>query len=160
MNRLTSLIITAVVIILWVACDVQRDPCLQPKNVTLRARFLRPADTGTQFLDTTLPHPVYGVLDSPFHFSIPSGSSVLQFFLSPLADSTKYIIVPDSANPIVDTIAFYYQRQLQFLSNACGYTYYFTITGVTSTRHSIDSVVLNNASVTSNANVDHVKIYF
>ncbi len=98
--------------------------------------------------------------NTPLKGTLYAKSSIFTLSLSPQADSTFWFFAADSAagSPF-DTLLFRYNRQLQFVSNACGYTYYFGLKGVQSTHHIIDSVSITNASVTNNANVTHLQVY-
>ncbi|WP_123985265.1 DUF6452 family protein [Taibaiella soli] len=153
-----------------VACETQRDPCLTPTTVYVRAGAYRFADTGTAVLDTFLLNPILGPADSP-QKGYSAGQNVNKFYneitLNPTVDSCSWYFVPDSAYlDRRDTITFYYYRQLKFISNACGYTYYYSINNVKSTRHgfadnihAIDSVVLSSGTINGNANIENLKIY-
>jgi len=142
------------------SCETERDPCLQPTSVPLRIHALRPSND-TSSIDTLLPDPWWKPLDSPVALTFGSNVSNFNLLLSPISDSCKYTLQPDTAVAAFDTLTFYYNRRLQFISNACGYTYFFTLLQVRSTTHNIDSVKLNNGDVNSNVNTpEHVKIYF
>lgn len=149
----------------WVACDQERDPCLQPRTVVTRLHTYRvmETDTGVAVFDSTLPKPIIGVVDSPNVFAYLKPASQFAVILSPLADSTKLFVIPDSAKQTQfdkDTITLFYRRKLQFISTACGYTYYYSIFNEHHTTNNIDSVKIFNGEVTNNVNVEHIKIYF
>ncbi|XZF15988.1 DUF6452 family protein [Chitinophagaceae bacterium MMS25-I14] len=168
-DRNVLLVLLVLFAICWGACETERDPCLTPVNVYVRAGTYRISDTNNIVLDTLLVNPVLGSVDSSDTVFL-AGHSVNKFSgitLSPHADSCRWFLQPDSLYPQRrDTLTFYYQRQLKFISNACGYTYYFNISSVKSTvhafadsTHAIDSVVLNNGSINGNANIENLKIY-
>ncbi len=177
MNKPTFKIvfISLVACLFIIACKTERDPCLQPVNVQVKMEFKRRvADTGTAIIDTNFVNMLMNPLDSPRHF-VDTGSiigsanpSLLYIRLSPLADSCRWYIQPDSAQPSRrDTITFFYQRQLHFISNACGYSYYFNIDSLHFTRrsiadqyHSIDSITITTPFVNGDANKTHLRIYF
>lgn len=149
--------------ILFASCTPERDPCLQPKSVSLRFGTYKTADTGTLGKDSTLPAAIIGMVDSPYIFYLGAKSNKFQLLLSPLADSVRWFIMPDSnaANKVLrDTITFHYQKHLHFISTGCGYNYYYTLSNITQTDNYIDSIKINNAEVTTEANIEHVKIFY
>lgn len=158
------LVIAALAAIFIASCKPVRDPCLEPKIVNLRAGVYRHADTGTAIIDSALTTPILVALDAPLTpnaFIYTTRTSKLLFTLNGNSDSTRWIIQPDSTVTAPrDTLTFYYAHQLQFLSNACGYTYFYFLNSLSTTRHAIDSVFITNQAVTSTANVEHVKIYY
>ena len=80
--------------------------------------------------------------------------------LSSTTDSCQWIFKADSALTDYDTLNFYYRRQLKFLSNACGYTNFYTLDSVHVTKNKgIDSIILTNNSVTNDVNTRQLKIY-
>jgi hypothetical protein len=147
----------------FTACDQERDPCLQPTSFSVRIGCYTPPDTGTIPVDTALPNIIVGALDndSAIYWIVGADNiSKFELILNPQADSCRWFIRPDSAVNVVDTLSFYYDRRLQFISNACGYSYYYSLQRVNSTRHSIDSVKIKDADVNNNANTEHVQIYY
>ncbi len=154
-----------------VSCNTERDPCLQPQNVFLRMQFLRKAaDTGTAFVDTLLPYMRLNPLDHPLPYMSAGAQNIGAFNirLNPDADSSRWYLQTDSSEAHRrDTITFHYERELHFISNACGYTYYYRLNEVRSaprtladTLHSIDSVVITQREVNNEAGKTHVNIYF
>jgi len=148
----------------YISCTQERDPCLQPKIMLLRIGAYQRVDTATT--DTSLPHPFVAAID--FNDSIKAvndgsaATSKFSVYLSPQADSARWLIWPDTALSVntADTITFYYDKSLQFLSNACGYTYFYNLHSVHTTNHSIDSAVISNYSVNDDASKEHLKIYY
>lgn len=145
------------------ACEQERPPCLQPRTVSLIAGCYQNADTGLTSRDTLLPNlNAAGLFADSLKLWILGSKNVRQFplTLSPLADSCQWVIQPDSAATPLDTLTFMYNRRLQFISNACGYTYFYTLNQVRFTRYNIDSVIIRNPTVNSDANIQHIRIYF
>lgn len=158
-------ILLVLTIVAFIAgCETERDPCLTPRSTLVRAgAYRRVSDTGTAVVDTSLPSPVFTALTTftdTNTFIQLSGRNKFTFQLSDLSDTCRWVLRPDSAAAVRDTITFYYQRQLHFISNACGYNYYFYLQRVSSTRNAIDSIIINNTDITSNASAEHIKIYF
>lgn len=165
----TLLACTACLVLM--ACETGRDPCLQPVNVAVKLRFYqKAADTGAAFRDTLLPNMLINPLDNPAVYTVSGVKSVSSYNirLSPLDDVCRWYLQPDSARPDRrDTITFRYERRLHFISNACGYTYYFNLSNVKpsgrvlgDTIHSIDSIVIADRDVNGDAGKEHVKVYF
>lgn len=146
------------------ACTQERDPCLQPTNALLTIGCYRIADTGKATIDTLLPN-VSLYSDSngyrKYWYYGQKGISKLSLPLASTIDSNTWYLQPDSAINLLDTIKFRYNRSLEFISNGCGYTYFFNLIAVTYTHHLIDSIHITNNEVNLNANAaEHLKIYF
>jgi hypothetical protein len=150
------------------ACTQQRSPCYEPKIVSAVIGTYRIVDTSS--IDSLLPQPAFTCLDTPLSQEI-AANNIFTPLLSPHADSTRWLLIPDRFNPddsadvatpveFYDTLTFYHTKELNFISNACGYVYYYTLTNVTTTYHSIDSISLLNNTVDNNANTQHIRIYY
>lgn len=150
--------------VVLLSCQQQRDPCLQPKIMTLQVGTYQVPDTA--IIDTALPAPFIAAIDFTDSIKVTvNGTNNLNKFslyLSPQADSCRWLVWPDTAAAITtaDTLTFYYDKSLQFLSNACGYTYFYNLHSLHTTNHSIDSVVINSYNVNNDASKEHVKIYY
>lgn len=146
-------------LLVFAACkdEDERDPCFEPKNIYLNAGAYK-ADTVIR--DTALPNLILGPVDSARFLDFDANSRKFLLFLSPLSDSCRYYLQPDSGASLKDTLTFSYTRRLEFLSNACGYTYFFNLQQVRHTRHLIDSVRINNFDITNNASTEHLRVYF
>ncbi len=145
-------------------CTQERQPCLTPKTASLNMEFVHYAtDSATTTIDTALPMAIFGAITAPDtvkYTLYKSPSANFTISLSPDADSCSWLVFTDSFYVRPDTISFKYQRKLQFLSNACGFTYFYSLSSVQTTHKSIDSVLITNPSVTNNANATkQLKIY-
>jgi len=158
----TTLCILFVFAGLWTAsCTVDRDPCLLPTNTSLRLGAYQVNDSNNAIIDSFLPKPVWIAIDSARGIQFTDKTAKFSLRLSSVTDSCRYALQPDSAIAAFDTLTFYYDRHLQFLSNPCGYTHYFSLKHIRSTYHQVDSVRISNAEVNSDANSpEHVQIYF
>jgi hypothetical protein len=146
--------------ILIASCEQERSPCLQPTTVYVRAHTYQHLADST-ITDTLLPDPRWIAIDSGVALTYGKKISRFTFPLSPMADSARYALQPDSAVSGFDTMVFYYKKRLQFLSNSCGYTYFYSLEDIKSTLHLIDSVKLRNGDVNNDVNTaEHVQIYF
>lgn len=150
--------------ICYISCTQERDPCLQPKIMLLKIGAYQRVDTS--IVDTALPHPFIAAIDFNDSIKVVNDGSAatnkFSVYLSPLADSARWLIWPDSSLSVntADTITFYYDKSLTFLSNACGYTYFYNLHGMHTTNHSIDSAVISSYSVNDDASKEHLKIYY
>jgi hypothetical protein len=121
--------------------------------------------TDTTFADSVLVNLNLATINDSLIYLYYGSKNVVNFFarLSPKTDSCVYIIQPDSAVNSLDTIQFFYGRRLQFISNGCGYTYFFTLDSTHYSRHNIDTIRIVNHDVTTDANTkpyEHVQIFF
>ena len=145
----------------WMACTQERDPCLTPKIASLNINTQHlPIDTSTVFIDTALPSAVFIPLTTTPNKTGTIYPQQANFTISLSPDSTicKWAVTTDTPNFPYDTITFYYERKLQFISNACGYTYFYNIDSVHTTHLFIDSIHILNTSVTNNVNTKHLQI--
>ncbi len=158
-----ALLITIVVTV--VSCSQERQPCLTPKIASLNMRFVHyTADSAIALqstVDTALPKAIFGAItDNGLSSAIYiAPSAYFTISLSSVADSCKWRFTADSVSQSYDTLSFYYQRKLQFLSNACGYTYFYALDSVHTTHNNTDSVLITNPSVTNDVNTKQVKIF-
>jgi hypothetical protein len=158
-------IVIAITSIYFTACEEVKNPCLLPKTAPVGIGFYRTveSDTGMYIKDSVLPSPIMAALDSPYAFVFATPASKYKILLSPIVDSTKIFIAPDTLNRTPsgrDTVVFYYTRKLHFLSTACGYTHFFSLLEVKTTNHLIDSARIVKSEITNTADVEHVKIYY
>jgi hypothetical protein len=164
MTKAAYLLLIALSFIAAYSCKTdERDPCLQPRTVVLRAHSYHHADTGTAISDTLLPNPILQPLTGGttlYYYGGVKRIANLSLSLSNVVDSCTWVIQPDSAIALSDTLTFYYTRQLRFLSNACGYTNFYNILRVATTTHALDSAIIAHSDVTSDANVEHLKLYY
>ena len=167
-NRRIIILLAILMSLTWAACKESVTPtCQEPTTASLYIHCYHYAvDTSTVPTDTVLPYASLGSLGTPTRYTqYITASSIYAITLSPFADSCQWAIIADSlrllSGETYDTMTFHYQRQLNFLSNACGYTYFYTLDTVLTTRHNIDSVIITNTGVTLNANgTSQLAIYF
>lgn len=169
-NLFTVIIAVFISLLFTSSCSTERDPCLTPTTVYVRTGAYRVADTGTAIIDTFMVNPIVGTVDTHL-VAYLAGPGINKLYnvitLKPTQDSCSWFIQPDSLYPQRrDTFTFYYQRQLKFISNACGYAYYYSLDRVKSTVHAfadsihgIDSVVIANGNINGNGNIENLKIY-
>jgi hypothetical protein len=144
------------------ACTQQRSPCLTPKIASLIIEAAHyPTDTATTTIDTALPHAVFVAMPpgDTLRATIYNQQSQYTISLSPDSTSCRWEFTTDSFKHSYDTLTFFYRRSLQFISNACGYTYFYSLDSVHTTHLIADSVQILNSSVTNNVNTKHLKIF-
>lgn len=146
--------------LLFSSCTQERQPCITPKYASLILKTVR-LNASASVIDTPMPAAVFGAItDSGTKGIIFPRSATFSLSLSPVSDSCRWIFAPDTTTGTpADTITFKYNRQLEFISNACGYTYFYGLTGVTSTNRNIDSIIIKNTSVTNNVNNSHLQVF-
>jgi uncharacterized protein DUF6452 len=160
--RYLLIILMALCGIAWAACTQTRLPCLTPKTAILTLESMhKTSDTATIFYDTALTSAVFVALTKTGADTekIFSQQATFVLSLSPDTGFSAWLVKTDTTAVTFDTIFFYYKRQLQFLSNACGYTYFYSLDSVHGKGRMIDSVHLNNTSVTTNVSTKHLQIY-
>ena len=139
--------------------DELRDPCLQPTNVAVRLSSKQVRDTLQ--IDTNLPKAILVPIGGKGALGFNTGANTLSLYLSPLADSCRYLLSADSFATTLDTLSFFYSRKITFLSNACGFTTFFTLSSAAVTHNAIDSFRLANHLVNNDANSPaHLLLYF
>jgi hypothetical protein len=162
-HKYSLIVLVAICGIVCAACKQQRQICLTPKIASFTIESMhKTSGTDTGFVDTALPAAVFvAVTDSGKKDSFQyTQSSLFTISLSPLSDSCKWAFKPDTLTTIaLDTLTFYYKRNLQFLSNACGYTYFYSLDSAHTTHKSIDSFHITNTSVTNDAKAKHLQIF-
>lgn len=161
MTKLLKYLSVVFIVLVFAACKQQRQTCLTPKFATLNVETMHIPTPGAAFADTAPPFPTFvAITNSGEDISNYSRQSTFTLSLSPLADSAQWLFKTDTAGAVIfDTITFHYKRNLQFLSNACGYVYFYLISTVSTTHNIIDSVHIANANVTNNVNTKHLQIY-
>jgi hypothetical protein len=169
-QRTYLLFIVLLVCIGWMSCKQERPLCFQSKDVPLRLSTFQAAerDTGLFIGDSTLPNAWMAAIDTATRVMVNAsgGQKDFNLYLSPHSDSTRFAIFADSLAKIggsrfaSDTITFYYERKLQFLSVACGYIYFYNLKRARTTTNNIDSVIIIGAEVNNAPAVKHVKVYY
>ena len=155
------LVLYLLIIVILVSCTHERQACLTPKIASFKIECVHePTDTSTIPIDTALPNAVFGCFTSNgLVSSIYSQQSIFTLSLSSVSDTCKWLFTTDSLKHSFDTLVFYYQRQLQFLSNACGYAYFYSMDSMHTTHNNIDSEFIITKSVTNDVKPTHIHIY-
>ncbi len=76
--------------------------------------------------------------------------------LSPMTDSTDFVV---HFNETVDTIRVFYQRQLYFVSDECGFSMSFKLDSLKHSYNRIDSIKIKQPNILP-VNEEHIRLYF
>jgi hypothetical protein len=163
MRKFLAVGIIALPGVLWLSCTQERQICLTPKIVNLRAEFMRKATATADFSDSALPSGRFIALtnNGPQGFQSRQQSATALFSLSPDTNFCQWAYRTDSnSSTVFDTLSFYYRRQLHFISNACGYTYFYTLDSAHTTHIFTDSLRVVNSSITNDVTTpNHLQVY-
>jgi hypothetical protein len=157
MNRGILLSLLSLVMGLLVCCEDYKD-CNSPVETSLGIRFYRQTHDTDQ--DTTLPGlTVYGIgrADSLLADTLPASSLFVP--LRQDMDTTAFFLKPDSTRHTGDTLTLAYTRTLHFISSGCGFTTYYQLDTVYSTRHFIDSLAVPQKKIVT-THATNVKLYY
>jgi len=176
--RCLSFIGLLVLIVAFLSCETSGPECYEPVNVQARSVFVYAdsidtvytveTDTNSYLVDTTIFRsgdlfPLassFEVIDVDSHIVVNGyGTSSVGVPLNALADSVRYRYRVDTGSTLYDTLTFYYNSLVHFISNSCGYTYYFTLNSVRSTNNFTDSAVLSDVNVNNQGQSRHVLRY-
>ena len=163
----------------WASCETKGPECYQPITVNLsngfivtdsvRVYYYIPPDStrndsiGFVYHDSIMAFSEMKVLDKDTLFRLigtEAPNNVMSISLDPSTDSIRYTFRADTASSVFDTITYYYTSTIHFVSNSCGYNYYYTLNNVKSTGNMLDSIALINNQVTNDASVRNVQFYF
>ncbi len=158
--RYLPVILLLLCLIGCMACSQQRLPCLNPVTASLIVNTVHmKTDTSSAPVDSSLPKAAFYPLSTEKNdTSRYQPSSLFTLTLSPDTSFCQWIYSADATQPF-DTLSFFYRRRLEFISNACGFTYYFDLDSVRTTHWHTDSVDILNTSVNDNVNTKHLQIY-
>ncbi len=155
-----NILLTALILIaIFIGCsDSATDFCLsnqQAAQITFYSIYTSDEDADN---DSTVEEVyVYGLnrADSLIYDSVSISEAFLP--LSMLNDTTEFVI---KVKTLRDTLRFYTSKELNFISEECGYIFDFTIDSVNFTQNNfIDSVVISNPDVIYSENLENVKVY-
>lgn len=159
MNMVKVNLLACVILIVLYSCN-QKNLCVEPQLVGVRGGFYQ-RDTANTFKDTLLKNANLIFGENLTYFQNIKKYNKFKFPLSQQLDSSLVIFQSDSLQvspATIDSLLFIYQRNLHFISSACGYETIFNLYQIKYTTHVIDTVMIQTQEVTSNANFEHVKI--
>lgn len=142
-----------------ISCN-QSATCYEPQNIAMRGGLFQ-YDTDNKLIDTLMNNALIIFGDSTIYYQPIKQNSNFSFPLSQFNNSVSFVFQADSASMAsdnFDTIQLAYDRELTFISTACGYQHHFTLKTVNYTQHLIDSVIISTASITNDINKQHLQI--
>jgi hypothetical protein len=147
---------------LFGAACTNKSVCLEPQTVALRGGFYYSnSDSTISLKDSFVVNANIYFGQGNSYFNNLKNASKFSVTLSTISDSSLIIFQSDSSNFMAetfDTIRAYHENELNFISVACGYQFYHQINKITYTKHSIDTIYLNNTRVNNDVNKEHLKI--
>ncbi len=151
----------SVILLFLTICSIfsctKQDACLQYTTNSALARFRTYTDT-LSLKDTVMPNPL--AVYSNFAIAFPA-STQCTFTLNGQNTFTEVYLYPDSSNlATVDTLLFYYQPQLNFVSKECGFNYFYTIDSVKSTGKYIKKINVLNPEINNKVNTLHLELVY
>jgi hypothetical protein len=151
--RLSFVISACIFILLYSSCKRECD--YVPVSV-LSVRFYTIANNNevTTSIDSLLAYPV-GIEDSIL-YDWSKNVNAIRLPLAPHWDHSSFVL---RLNEFTDTVQLFYQRQLYFVSEECGFSMNFKIDSIFSTYNKIDSVSIIQPSVQV-INEEHLRIFF
>ena len=160
------------------SCESEQPECYQPTVVTSNISFVRkrvdtfpivdsstgiPRDSlAISYPDSFMIAPRAALLNDSLNLTINTSgrTSVIATILNPDVNQVSYSLQYDTNVALLDTVQIFYRSSLKFISNSCGYTYFFNIDSVKSTKHVADSIFIFKPAVTNDASVRHIGLYF
>lgn len=166
-------------LIIIASCESKEPDCYQPTIVQVLCKFkfrdtqIVPVPVGSDtnnvindtidiFPDSAMNAPQMRIIGESNDILIQGarGDKSLRILLNYSKDSIRYTFRTDTTSNVFDTITFYYEPSLHFISNNCGYNYFYNIQKVAHTTHMIDSFAIPNGNVTDDAKTENVQFYF
>ncbi len=151
----------AILMIVLVACE-SSSLCLSGQNAIQATLYS--ASSGVA-KDTTLNGVYLWGLEMATNENMPliaDSASVSDMYLpTDIERDTTVMIIRELtvASDLQDTMMFIYERELNYVSGDCGFTYNLMLDTVITTLNMIDSVVIEYPSVKYNENLENVKIF-
>ena len=130
----------AVMTFVIVSCSVQ--PCYEETNPLMNTVLLA---SGTGEIATADSLRVRGVsATDTVEFVDTRNATSFSLPLDPASDLSLFYI---TVNGIHDTAVIYYTRLPHLVSPECGYTFFTSVTGVSTTHNIIDTLIIENSKV-------------
>ncbi|WP_282037472.1 DUF6452 family protein [Saccharicrinis aurantiacus] len=150
-------IVIVVLVLLGVSCTGSDDICLSGQMSATTGFYSNRSSTETTDKDTTINMRVLGLhprIDSS-HQEVSTNGIFLP--LSMESDSTIFELFKDG---IGETVVFYHEKELAYVSEECGFIFHFTINSVkyTDTKY-IARIEIADKEVSYNKGTENVKIY-
>ncbi|MCA1755971.1 MAG: hypothetical protein LC649_00735 [Bacteroidales bacterium] len=118
------------------------DSCEEPVDAFINLSLRSDTDPDAEAIDSVT---VYGAGMEEFLLYDTLSLSNIELPLFPGSESVSYIIRHGS---FTDTVLISYTSELQFISKACGYSFFYTIREVNYTTNSINRILVINDYIT------------
>ena len=142
-------------LLLFVACDDETAICDQTLSTLTRIQLSQ--DSAGIIRDTTMEDVIlYALGRDTIYNNLSLDMLFLQ--LAPMADSSRYYLKVDSFS-VADTVLIRYKRSPHFVSPGCGFTTFFSLDTVITTRNTIDSAIILQKEVTT-SDETHIDLRF
>lgn len=159
-------------ILLLSSCNKNIQECFVPRSVSTKV-FFKVLDTlvtedangfitrTIRIQDTALNRPSLTSLgqDSNITFQGERGVNSIYLFLNADTTDIKYVFKRSEDAQTTDTLTISYDHYPQFISNACGYTFNYTLKTISSTTLTIEKVQIEDPNVTLSAQAKNIFIY-
>lgn len=156
MNAINNLLFLFIILTLY-SCKDEYTICDLSKEVELKNVLYEKISGGERV--AIAPFFSLKQLGSPdFIYKNSPNVSRFNLPLNPVMDSIKYALSVSQSAP-ADTVTFVYSTQNVNLSAICGNIYVHTLTKVSTTINTLDSIRILNSSVNTTSG-ENVKIYF
>jgi hypothetical protein len=141
------------------SCEKTKPACAVPLQALVKVNFYQVDTNGLEY-GVLLPNAYIGAAgnDSLYAKGVANMGGVA-LPLEPGTGEVRFFIRTDST-AVTDTVRFTYTQELKFISNACGYTYFFNLNAAGAAGTAIDSVKIVKADVNNTSNDQNVKIYY
>ena len=144
-------VIVAITVALIISCS--SESCDEPYDALVNISLLSDVAPETGRIDSMT---VYGTgMEESLLYDTLSLSQ-LKLPLFPGAESRSFILRHGS---ITDTVVIEYSSDMKYISKACGYSFYYTIIGVSYTTHSIKRILVINDYITP-GNEENLRAFF
>ncbi len=140
------------------SCEKIKPTCAVPLQALVKANFYQIDTNGNEY-PVALPNAYIGAQGNDSLYVNGAALQNVALPLSPNTDAVNFFIKTDST-AVTDTLRFSYDKELKFISNTCGYTYFFTLKSASTGGATIDSVKIIRAAVNNSTNDQNIKIYF
>jgi hypothetical protein len=138
------------------------EPCVKPPQSTLKLQlFTKNREGGDSVLrNVQLMYKTNAGGSQWLQFTARGVEELLPLPVSRATERTSYVFAAFNADTMVwfDTMHIQYSRNLAFISEPCGFEYFFQIRGLQTSLFAIDSVVLVR-NIADTSTLPNVKIY-
>lgn len=171
------LLILFVGLVIIASCESKEPECYQPTTVRALCKFkIRDTqvveigndpnnpvyDTIERFRDSAMNSPQIRIIgeDKDILIQGARGEAGMRILFNSSKDSIRYTFRTDSTSTLFDTLTFYYEPSVHFISNNCGYNYFYNIQKVAHTTNMLDSFSISNSNVSDDAGTENIQFYF